>query len=228
MKALFKNPTIISTMIIALFLGFFACGFSSQNVIEGYAGMMLMLVTRYVILFLCVWIDFIVFQNINHLFPLFRYKSLFHFQLKNSLIEFIMCAIFVFIFHLPLVFIYGTNLLPFFELIVLNIISIIVLMTLFNSIIRFVNAFTYNRVLASIIVVIMITCLDFMIEYGNYFVFQHDVITFGLFMILPFKMPHLYFFIDIIMLISSVLLTTIASYIMARKDFALKNDEKVC
>ena len=108
MKRFFCNSLFYIGIVIMILLGI-AVGYNiDHNFLKLYTAKMGQVPIRYCIFIIILFIDYLLFEEINHYTFIFRYKSVSNFIIKSMKQEVIMSVILLLIFHLP-IFILNTK-----------------------------------------------------------------------------------------------------------------------
>ncbi len=219
MKYVLKKPATLLFMVIVIILGI-SIGYDVGSM--GLLSTRLSVITvRILILISFIYMDFLVFRDLNSSMVLFRNKSLLKFFKSVIKIEMLLVFIFSLLLFIPIILLNFSMFLKEFNYFVLMIINFNVVMTFCISIVRLIDVGINKRSLSSIIFILSFIAIDLIMDE-----FYFDIIGLSSIFILPLEFNLLTYFLVLFVLITSIIMITFLTlYEISRKDYLIKNEE---
>ncbi len=208
-----KFPIIY--IIIPLMLGFFIGYDIHEDFVLLYFGKFAQNMERYTIIISILYIDYLVFKNINYTSIIFRYKMILDFFYKHFFKSSVYIIIFFVTLNIPILFFNFEEYIYHLNSIIPNLICSITISILFISIVRIIDVFIKKRIISSIIFVIVLVVLE--VLFGNSHIFNFNYLF-----ILGFVYKF-YYFILMFMVGIIILNISICSSLILRKDYMLND-----
>lgn len=224
MKRFFCNSLFYIGIVIMILLGI-AVGYNiDHNFLKLYTAKMGQVPIRYCIFIIILFIDYLLFEEINHYTFIFRYKSVSNFIIKSMKQEVIMSVILLLIFHLPIFILNTKEFINNIVLIMLVILNITLIFSVMLAIIRLLNVWINNRITSTSIFLLVFACLDVLLGYFSYFYMEHYIFDFDAILVLPY-VYHFYPFIFSFMCTLDIVLLFVTSKKMKERDYIIKQNE---
>lgn len=225
MKNTIRNPQIIKAILCLLLLGTVIGYGIGDDFVNLYISKIGQIPVRYTIIIVVLFIDYTVFENMNHYIYIFRYKSVSSFISRSIITELFITLILLVVLHVPIFILNSIQFLSNLPMFILSIINVLVVISLILTIIRFINIWVNNRIISTGVFIIIFFCLDVLLEHYNYFIFNYNLFDFKSILTLPFIYPS-YVVIATVMIIVQIFLLEIIKKLIIRKDYILKQDEE--
>ena len=199
MKRFFCNSLFYIGIVIMILLGI-AVGYNiDHNFLKLYTAKMGQVPIRYCIFIIILFIDYLLFEEINH------YTLLL-------------------IFHLPIFILNTKEFINNIVLIMLVILNITLIFSVMLAIIRLLNVWINNRIMSTSIFLLVFACLDVLLGHFSYFYMEHYIFDFDAILVLPY-VYHFYPFIFSFMCTLDIVLLFVTSKKMKERDYIIKQNE---
>lgn len=225
MKNFLRNPIIIWSFVILILFGTLLNDSGQKEFLDIYIGKMSTAPIRYVLLIIVLFIDYIIFENMNHYTIICRYKSMDHFIIKITIREIAINSIVFTLLHLPLLILNFNFCITNIGAILLFIFNAVIVVSLFTAIIRVVNIWVSNRALSSAMVFSTYALIDFVLENIGFVFIKQTMFDFQEIFIIPYIYTQSYLFIAIVIAIVIVLITLTTAILITKNDYILKHNE---
>ena len=222
MNKILKSPIVIISILMCLSIGILIVNLiGEEEFLSLFMGSLVNLPLRYIIILLNLFVDYIVFENINNYMLIVRYRSIQKFLLKSTIVEIFVTFILFLSIGLPILLVYHSALqiLP----IILFIMNGIIVVLVFLSMIRLLNVWVGNRFTSTMIFIVFYTILDMSLDQIA-FSKGLTIFTFKYILVMPMRSGSWYPFIFMGMLLVIFLLMYLTLKLMGERDYILKND----
>lgn len=224
MTYVWKNRALQISSLCFLLLGYVISYDIDQNYYHVYLGKLSQLPIRYAIIFIILYVDYLVFENINHPSVMIRHKNIFAYFLKSTGIEIMISLFLLLLMQIPILLLLSNKIYNIGIISLLFLVNALLVMGLIISMIRLLTIWIPNRLLATIIFLSGFILFDILLEHYNFFLFDTIIFDCSHMFILPFQYPQ-YIIIASILLISICFCLYISSIAIQRKDYMLKDYE---
>ena len=220
MKKILKSPTVMVATLISLFFGIKIVSLMYKDIL--FTDLLTMLPLRYTIILLNLFVDYLVFENINNYMLIFRYRSIQNFLLKSTMMESLVTFILFFSFSLPILLIPTSN--ASILSVILFIFNGVLVVSVFLSVIRFLNIWIANRFISTTLFVIVFVIIDAALDQIAFAKGLMTMFTFNDILAMPLKSGVWYPFIFMSMILFTLLMIYQTQMTMSKRDYILKND----
>lgn len=207
-----------------LIIGFVIGVDLNDNFLQLYMAKMGQIPARYTIIVVILFIDYFVFEDINHYIYIFRYKSVSHFITKSIIKELTISLLLLFMLHFPVFFFNIRGFINNIVIMLLVILNITVVFSVILSMIRFINVWINNRILSTSVFMLLFIGIDILLNHYSFFYFETYIFEFDSLLILPYVYPFYPLIISAMITIDLTLLYT-TSKLMKERDYIIKQHE---
>ena len=222
MRYILRMPLLLTCLVLAFLLGCFVGYDISNDFLTVYSTRIIQIPVRYILLCLIIFSNLLLFNQQNCLSIILRRKSFFNSIIYLSIYELIVIILIFLAFNFPVMI---QNMLEFFNNITdigLNYINCIIMSLFVISLIKMIDVIIKNRSLACSIFLIVFASLDYLLEHFNYFSFDKITFDFSYIFCLPCVYKG-YYIIAIILLITTIVLNILSTFIRIKNDFMLES-----
>lgn len=207
-----------------LILGFVAGINIHDHFLQLYMAKIGQIPTRYSIIVIILFIDYVIFENMNHYIYIFRYKSVSHFIIKSMIDELFVSFILLIAFHFPVLFFNIKEFISHIVIMLLVIFNIMIVFSVILSAIRLMNVWINNRILATSLFMLLFIGIDILLEHYSFFYLKTYIFEFDSLLVLPNVYSFYPLLISAMIIIDFILLYT-TSKLMKKKDYIIKQHE---
>lgn len=223
MKNLLKNNQLVLILATQIFIGIYI-GLNIGNEMENYLVFLSNIAIRYLLIFLSLYIDYIVYVNLSQAPIIMRYKSkekhykkIICTEILFKLIEFILISIIVMILNINMA-------IKYINIFLMLIFNFLMISQLFSSIIKLIDSYIKNKILSNIIFLFIFVNIDFILEHFIFFFGTDSQISLGEIFILPAIIDN-YILLAIFLILIWIFLSNIFIANLTRKDYLLNQNE---
>lgn len=224
MKNIMKNVLFYKAIMCMLILGMIVGCDISNDFIQQYVAKMGQTPIRYSIIVIALFIDYFIFEDINHYIYIFRHKSVSVFIIKSIIYELFVTMLLLITFHLPIMIFNLADFVYNFAIIFLVIVNMIIVFSVILSVIRFINVWVNNRILSTSIFMLMFICVDIILNHYNFFYVDSYIFDFDCILVLPY-MYSFYPIVASILVVVNLGLLFVTSKMMKERDYIVKQHE---
>lgn len=207
-----------------LIIGFVAGIDLNDNFLQLYMAKMGQIPARYSIIFVILFIDYFIFEDMNHYIYIFRYKSVSNFIIKSIINELIVSRFLLIAFHLPVFFFNIEEFISYIVIMLLVILNITVVISVILSVIRLINIWINNRILSTSLFMLLFIGIDILLSHYSFFYLETYIFEFDSLLVLPYVYSFYPLIISAMITIDLILLY-VTSKLMKERDYIIKQHE---
>lgn len=226
MKYILKNKQFHFLMLLTVIVAIFLADSVKTNFLEIYIGNLSNISIRYFLIILSVAIEYITYKTLHNSCIIFRNSSKSDFFQSNIEIEMIIGFIVFITFNLIVLFISLPTSLHYIIDIIISSFNMILIYITVSLIIKIFDICFSVHYMASVAFLFIYTCIDFILEYFNFFIFNNKLFNLETIFIIFYTYKNSLFYF-LIIIIFDIIIFKILTVKMSRKDFILKYDEEI-
>lgn len=225
MKYILKNEKIMLLFILDIFVAIFIAINLKNNFYQLYLGYLSNAFSRYFFITTTIIFNYLVYKYLFDSIKFFRYRSKSRLLNISFFYEFILNFFFFAIYNIIIIIFNMPVSLYCLSDILLTILNYIIISVTISCLIKLIDIFVNKIFLSSIIFLFFFACIDFLLDYFCFFLFDNSIFNFSDMYIINYVYNNR-ILVFVLTLIFDIIIFNIINILFYKKDFLGEKDER--